>query len=118
MTQSRKASSPAVRSFPWVMALRWASSAWEKPSSTAMDTVRPLRYRACSASKARPSRGEENSRLSAIAQRYDKVSGERAFRDCVNVILEEHGRKSSSNTEEDLIAIAAKLKKNKGYGGN
>ena len=61
---------------------------------------------------------EENSRLSAIAQRYDKVSGERAFRDCVNVILEEHGKKSNSNTEEDLIAIAAKLKKNKGYGGN
>ena len=61
---------------------------------------------------------EENSRLSAIAQRYDKVTSEQAFRDCVNVILEEKGKKSSSNTDEDLIAIAAKLKKNKGYGGN
>ena len=60
---------------------------------------------------------DENSRLSAISQRYDKVTGERAFRDCVNVILEEKGKKSSSNTDEDLIAVAARLKKNKGYGG-
>ena len=61
---------------------------------------------------------EENSRLSAISQRFDKVIGEQAFRDCVNVILEEKGKKSSSNTDEDLIAVAARLKKNKGYGGN
>ena len=59
---------------------------------------------------------DENSRLSAISQRYDKVTGEQAFRDCVNVILEEKGKQSSSNTDEDLIAIAARLKKNKGYG--
>lgn len=61
---------------------------------------------------------EENSRLSAIAQRYDKVTGEQAFRDCVNVILEEKGKKSGSNTDEELIAVAARLKKEKGYGGN
>ena len=60
---------------------------------------------------------EENARLSAIAQRFDKVSGEQAFRDCVNVILRENGKKESDNSDADLMALSESLKKQKGYGG-
>ncbi|MBO4419328.1 MAG: DNA primase [Oscillospiraceae bacterium] len=61
---------------------------------------------------------EESARLSAVAQRFDRVSGERAFTDCVAVILEESGKKSASNTDADLLTVAKELLKNKGYGGN
>ena len=60
---------------------------------------------------------EENSRLSAVAQRYDKLSGDQAFLDCVNVILEESRKKNESNSAEDLMALSQALQKNKGYGG-
>ena len=59
---------------------------------------------------------EENSRLSAVAQRCDKLSGDRAFLDCVKVILEEKGKKDTDNTAEALMALAAEKKKNRGYG--
>lgn len=60
---------------------------------------------------------EENARLSAIAQRFDKLSGEQAFRDCVNVILRENGKKGSANSDAELQALSESLKKQKGYGG-
>ena len=59
----------------------------------------------------------ELSRLSAIAQRFDRVEGDQAFLDCVAVIREESGRKDAGNTGEDLLALSESLKKNKGYGG-
>lgn len=61
--------------------------------------------------------GSEISRLSAISQRYDRVSGEQAFRDCVDVIRAENGKKDSSNTDQDLLALSNSLKRKKGYGG-
>ncbi|MBR3077301.1 MAG: DNA primase [Oscillospiraceae bacterium] len=60
---------------------------------------------------------EENNRLSAISQRFDRVNDERGFTDCVAVILEEHGKLQENNTDESLLALASSLKKNKGYGG-
>ena len=60
---------------------------------------------------------EESNRLSDIARRYDKVSEERAFTDCVAVIREENEKKDSANSDADLLALSQSLKKNKGYGG-
>ena len=60
---------------------------------------------------------EENNRLSAISQRFDRVNDERGFTDCVAVILEEHRKQNESNTDADLMALSQSLKKNKGYGG-
>ncbi|MBR6118939.1 MAG: DNA primase [Oscillospiraceae bacterium] len=60
---------------------------------------------------------EESNRLSEIARRYDRVSEERAFTDCVAVILEENGKKGSANSAADLLALSQAMKKNKGYGG-
>ena len=60
---------------------------------------------------------EESNRLSDIARRYDKVSEERAFTDCVAVIREENEKKGSANSDADLLALSQSLKKNKGYGG-
>ena len=61
---------------------------------------------------------EESARLSEIAQRFDRVNGERAFLDCVAVILAEHEKQQASNSEEDLLIAAKAMSKNKGYGGN
>ena len=61
---------------------------------------------------------EESARLSAIAQRFDRVNGEQAFRDCVAVILEEYKKQNAGNTDEELLSFAKEMKKNKGYGGN
>ncbi len=60
---------------------------------------------------------EESSQLSAISRRFDRVNDERAFTDCVAVILEEHRKKNESNSDADLLAFSRTLKKNKGYGG-
>ena len=60
---------------------------------------------------------EENNRLSEIAQRYDRFTGEDAFTDCVAVIRREHGSKDRTNTDADLLALSETLKKDKGYGG-
>ena len=60
---------------------------------------------------------EESNRLSDIARRYDKVSEERAFTDCVAVIREENEKNGSANSDADLLALSQSLKKNKGYGG-
>ena len=61
---------------------------------------------------------EENARLSAVAQRFDKLSGDQAFLDCVRVILEEHGKANKSNSDAELFAFSQTLKKDKGYGGS
>ena len=60
---------------------------------------------------------EESSRLSSIAQRFDRVNGQQAFLDCAAVIRA-RADKNSANTDESLRSLAAHLKKNKGYGGN
>ncbi len=61
---------------------------------------------------------EESARLSAVSQRFDRIADERAFTDCVAVILEESGKKTASNTDADLLTVAKEMLKNKGYGGN
>lgn len=61
---------------------------------------------------------EESARLSAIARRFDRVRDERAFTDCVSVILDEKGKTQATNSVEDLLNVAKELSKNKGYGGN
>lgn len=61
---------------------------------------------------------EESARLSAVSQRFDRVRDERAFTDCVAVILLEREKKQTANTDENLLHIAKELSKNKGYGGN
>ena len=58
---------------------------------------------------------EESSRLSAISQRCDKLSGDQAFLDCVNVILSEKAKKDAANSDADLLALSQALQKNKGY---
>lgn len=58
---------------------------------------------------------EESSRLSAISQRCDKLSGDQAFLDCVNVILGEKAKKDAANSDADLLALSQALQKNKGY---
>lgn len=60
---------------------------------------------------------EESSRLGEISQRFDRVTDQRAFTDCVAVIRQEHGKKDNRNTEDDLMALSQLLKKDKGYGG-
>ncbi len=59
----------------------------------------------------------ESARLSAISQRYDRVSGEQAFEDCVRVIQNEHRKSQDNNSEAALFAFSQALKKDKGYGG-
>ena len=61
---------------------------------------------------------EESARLSAVSQRFDRVRDERAFTDCVAVILSEREKKRTTNTDEDLLQFAKELSKNKGYGEN
>ncbi len=61
---------------------------------------------------------EESARLSDISRRFDRVSDQRAYTDCVAVIRSENGKKHAANTDEDLMHIAKELSKNKGYGGN
>ena len=61
---------------------------------------------------------EESDRLSQIAQRCDRVTDQRAFTDCVKLILGRGERNETDNTAEGLMAFAADQKKNKGYGGN
>ena len=61
---------------------------------------------------------EESARLSAVAQRFDRVTDERAFTDCVAVIEAEREKKQATNSVEDLLSFSREMSKNKGYGGN
>ncbi len=53
----------------------------------------------------------EMSHLSSVLQNYDVTVSETAFDDCVRILREE------GNRTEDLLALQARLKQKKGYGG-
>ncbi len=59
----------------------------------------------------------ELAHLSAIIQGKERTAGEEAFRDCVNLIREEHMKRSQTDTAESLVSLQEFLKKKKGYGG-
>ena len=61
---------------------------------------------------------EESAWLSEVSRRFDRAGDERAFTDCVAVILSEREKSQAVNTEENLLIVAKELSKNKGYGGN
>ena len=61
---------------------------------------------------------EEMAHLTAVTEKMDRVAGEDAFRDCVNIIREEQEKLRQINSESDLLALQNRLKSKKGYGGN
>ena len=60
---------------------------------------------------------QELAHLTAVTQGVDRVAGEQAFLDCAAVILEEHSKIGTQNSESELLAFANTSKKKKGYGG-
>ena len=60
---------------------------------------------------------QELAHLTAVTQGKDRVAGEQAFLDCAAVILEEHKKTGTQNSESELLAFANTSKKKKGYGG-
>lgn len=60
---------------------------------------------------------DEMAHLSAVSGKMDRVAGDEAFLDCVNIIREEHEKNSQSDSEVDLLALQSRLKSKKGYGG-
>ena len=53
----------------------------------------------------------EMSHLSGVLQNNDVTVSEAAFDDCIRILREE------GNKTEDLLAMQARLKQKKGYGG-
>lgn len=60
---------------------------------------------------------EEMAHLSGICQGVDRVAGETAFQDCIDIIREEHRKAGQTNSETDLLALQEQLKSKKGYRG-
>ncbi len=56
---------------------------------------------------------EEMSHLAGVCQRHEGTVNEKAYRDCVEIVLEQH-RCAKVSSDDDLLALRNKLKESKG----